>query len=424
MTQPNSKLLNYEINPARFNKRKPKPPLNLSPFFSKMPSTSSKFLSFLLLFLTFFGAPATDSNRRKGICETFVALNGFRCRQFTVPTSDLYLLTMQRISSRNVAIHNETKPVFLFHGIMQGGEIWVMNEPNESLGFILAEAGYDVWIGNARSSSFSLGHLHYSQCQKEYWDWDLDDIATNDVPTMLRFIRRVTEKQILYVGFSQGAMAGFAAFTYSKVSDLVEKAVMLSPIAYLSNIRSTVARMAAASFLDQLDLALGVSRFSLSDELVKQILRMVCDLISLDCQSNFLALIEGPSHCINQSRTGYYKQYELQSTSMRNIVQLAQLVRSGRFCKYDHGIIGNLIRYWAIFPPSYKLHGLPKRLPFLLAYGGNDYLADGEDVMHVSREIPGPVDMLFMPDYSHEDFVLGTCAHNDVYPTVLSFFES
>ncbi|XP_058091601.1 triacylglycerol lipase 1-like isoform X2 [Magnolia sinica] len=388
MTQPNSKLLNYEINPARFNKRKPKPPLNLSPFFSKMPSTSSKFLSFLLLFLTFFGAPATDSNRRKGICETFVALNGFRCRQFT------------------------------------GGEIWVMNEPNESLGFILAEAGYDVWIGNARSSSFSLGHLHYSQCQKEYWDWDLDDIATNDVPTMLRFIRRVTEKQILYVGFSQGAMAGFAAFTYSKVSDLVEKAVMLSPIAYLSNIRSTVARMAAASFLDQLDLALGVSRFSLSDELVKQILRMVCDLISLDCQSNFLALIEGPSHCINQSRTGYYKQYELQSTSMRNIVQLAQLVRSGRFCKYDHGIIGNLIRYWAIFPPSYKLHGLPKRLPFLLAYGGNDYLADGEDVMHVSREIPGPVDMLFMPDYSHEDFVLGTCAHNDVYPTVLSFFES
>ncbi|XP_058091602.1 triacylglycerol lipase 1-like isoform X3 [Magnolia sinica] len=341
MTQPNSKLLNYEINPARFNKRKPKPPLNLSPFFSKMPSTSSKFLSFLLLFLTFFGAPATDSNRRKGICETFVALNGFRCRQFT-----------------------------------------------------------------------------------EYWDWDLDDIATNDVPTMLRFIRRVTEKQILYVGFSQGAMAGFAAFTYSKVSDLVEKAVMLSPIAYLSNIRSTVARMAAASFLDQLDLALGVSRFSLSDELVKQILRMVCDLISLDCQSNFLALIEGPSHCINQSRTGYYKQYELQSTSMRNIVQLAQLVRSGRFCKYDHGIIGNLIRYWAIFPPSYKLHGLPKRLPFLLAYGGNDYLADGEDVMHVSREIPGPVDMLFMPDYSHEDFVLGTCAHNDVYPTVLSFFES
>lgn len=75
-------------------------------------------------------------------------------------------------------------------------------------GYGFAEAGYDVWMGNARGNYYSRNHRSMnpdSILNQNFWRFSWDEIGNYDLPAFVDYILSVTgQKKLHYVGHSQG----------------------------------------------------------------------------------------------------------------------------------------------------------------------------------------------------------------------------
>lgn len=120
---------------------------------------------------------------------------------------------------------------------------WIINKENKSIGFSLALAGYDVWLGNFRGNKYSNHHVFMGSNDKKFYDFSFDESARYDIPAILKFISETTgSHSITYIGHSQGSLTMFAAMSNpivsKQVQNLVSKFIVLSPILFLVNIKN------------------------------------------------------------------------------------------------------------------------------------------------------------------------------------------
>jgi len=364
-----------------------------------------------------------------------VSSHGYPIEEHYVETDDGYILGAFRIPhGRNTAAEdeNQTKPaVILQHGLLDSSFTWVNNLPSESLGFILADAGFDVWLGNSRGNTWSKRHVSLSPTSKEFWDFTFDEMAAYDLPALFDYVLNETgHEKVAYVGHSQGTIQAFAGFGASEsLSEKVSVFVALGPVIVANHCKSPVFDLLVpfASSISTFLNIFGYEDFLPSNTLLEKLDPALCSLLPSGCNVA-LFLVAGPTHHTNATRIPVYVSETPAGTSTRNMLHWAQIVHTGDFKKFDYGCglfsCENKKKYGSKTPPSYSVTNFS--VPTYLYYGSNDLLADPTDVQRIISDMPKDVLMSAkeIDGYAHLDFTWAQDANTIIYSDVIENLRS
>jgi len=380
-----------------------------------------------------------DSDLGKSMQE-LVASNGYPIESHYVTTDDGYILNMFRIphgikqkpapgSKSSAAAPWRQQPrrpaVLLQHALLDSSFAYISNSPRQSLGYILADAGYDVWFGNNRGNTYSTNHTHLAIDSKEYWDFTWDEMAKYDLPAEITYVLKSTgHSRLAYVGHSQGTIQAFACFSRNKdIAAKINVFAALAPITYNLNIGGLWGRFGSRLGVMRLMRWLGF-RSLLTKDFLNWISPSIYRFLPL-LTSSVINWVCGPSEHLNITRGPVIVSHTPAGTSAKNLEHWEQLAAGAPFRMFDHGSAeANIARYGSEVPPVYELADLS--VPTALFTGSLDPLAHPDDIERLRSEVHPDVivEVKTLPTYGHVDFTWAIDAHELLYPSVLSVISS
>ncbi|XP_056671060.1 gastric triacylglycerol lipase-like [Monodelphis domestica] len=346
-----------------------------------------------------------------------------------VQTVDSYILTLHRIPYGRAGnkVSGQRPVIFLQHGLLSSAVSWISNLPNNSLAFILADAGFDVWMGNNRGNTYSRKHATLSTNSREYWAFSFDEMARYDLPASIDYIVEKTGQKIYYVGHSQGTLIGFLAFsTVPQLAQKVKAFYALAPVFNAQYLRSLTFKLLFMVPAPLLKLLVGDKVFLPETATNKLLATEVCDneITGTICGKIIFSLVGFDPKNLNMSRIDVYVSHGLQGTSVQNILHYAQTFHNipNVTQAFDWGSRKqNLAHYNQSIPPRYNLSSM--RVPTALWSGQHDLLADPEDVANLVPQIPSLIYHKILPTYNHLDFVFGLGAPQDIYNEMIEMIK-
>ncbi|KAI9000219.1 Alpha/Beta hydrolase protein [Gaertneriomyces semiglobifer] len=329
--------------------------------------------------------------------EEFVRFWGFPFQHHYVTTKDGYILALHRIPSSRTA-HREhldakararragdaspnprhqqdnSRPVvLLWHGFLMCSEIWVCSPDIKlSLAFTLADAGYDVWLGNTRGNKYSCKHRSLKPTEEAFWDFSMDHLALYDLPDAVDYILKLTGAPSLsYIGFSQGTAQGFSSLSINpKLNKKVNLFIALAPAAKPMGLENKLVGAMLRISPEIIFLLFGRKSLLSVALFWQSILSPLSFAWVIDVSVKFL--FKWRAEMVPYKNVVYQHLYSY--TSVKCVVHWFQIIRNGRFQMYDESP--------TVLPNSTSGHVVPKfptehiRTPIALFYGGQDTLAD------------------------------------------------
>ncbi|XP_074092401.1 lipase member K-like isoform X2 [Macrotis lagotis] len=306
-----------------------------------------------------------------------MSYRGYPNEYYDIVTEDGYFLKLLRIpkGKENLGTVPHRPVVYLQHGFAASAFNWVANLPSNSLAYLLADAGCDVWLGNSRGNTWSRRHMALSPDSEEFWAFSFDEMAKYDLPATLNFILKKTkQKELYYLGHSQGTTIAFISFsTNPKLAQKIKMFFGLAPVVSVKHIKDPPKELLP---------------------LLKSLLKTRLDVYI----SNFSGV------------------------SVQNAIHWIQLISSEQFHAYDwEDPALNMLHYHQATPPLYNVTLMT--VPTMLWSGGEDALADPIDVDSLLPNISNLISHKRIPEYNHLDFYLGMDIAQQVYYEVIKVIK-
>lgn len=344
---------------------------------------------------------------------------GYTVEKHEVTTEDGYLLTMFRIPSNGPA-------VFLMHGLLGSADDYILAGPGSGLAYLLADQGYDVWMGNARGCKHSRRHLSLNPSEALFWDFSWHEIGIYDLPAMIDFVLRKRNLESLkYIGYSQGTTA-FFVMTSEKPEYNAKISVMvaLSPVAFMSKVRSPIVRLLSpgTSILHRISKSLGLYEFLPDNKAISALKLLTCGtgpIQAIIC-SNILFIFAGYDFGqLNVTNLPMIFGHLPSGASMKQFVHYGQGLLTEDFRKFDYGSEKNMKKYGIKVAPRYALDKI--EAPVCLFYSEADWLAHPSDVEHLRGRLRNVVDTHKIPyeQFNHLDFIIAKDVKALVYKRLL-----
>ncbi|XP_070802225.1 lysosomal acid lipase/cholesteryl ester hydrolase-like [Pituophis catenifer annectens] len=353
-----------------------------------------------------------------------IHFHNYPSEKYHVETEDGYILTINRIPhGRYNGANKAARPVvYLVHSVMGDGSHWVSNQPHNSFGFILADNGYDVWLGNSRGNIWSSNHKTMKPWQNEFWNFSFHEMGYYDIPAVINFILNKTkQQQLYYVGHSEGTTAGFISFsTWPELAERIKVFFGMGPIITLTYTTCPLIKMwTPPLLLHTLYGYLGILQYPST---LRNLKVAVCNFQPKFCESimSFIAGSNTPN--FNLSRMDMYVAHSPAGTSVQNLLHWKQIYHEKVFQAYDYGTKEkNMEKYNQTTPPVYKIEDI--KIPFAFWYGGNDLLVNIKDLQALLARLGNVIYHQHVPEWQHLDYIWGLDAPEVMYMHIIEIMK-
>ncbi|CAH0554709.1 unnamed protein product [Brassicogethes aeneus] len=311
-----------------------------------------------------------------------ISSRGYNVEEHFLTTDDGYEILVERLYSKVT----KTNPVLIGHGIMMNGEGFV-SQGNKSLGFVLANAGYDVWLISFRGLKYSnKGKIPNSEYR--YWNFTFHEMAIYDFKAVLNLVSTTTNQKVIYMGYSMGTHVGFAygSLFPQETEEKIAGLMMLSPVAYYINAKTF------AQFLRPfLPLLTFIDKFVFHGHIFDFLPKTLkfCTLggvVTMNICHGLAGIIFGFDYQqIDYETYPLFFQKVPDTICLKNLEHELQIGKSVRFAQYDYGTSLNMEYYNQPDPPLYNLTNIP--VPVSMWLGLNDWISTVESAEKTQSQL-------------------------------------